>query len=112
MSAIHLHRVSCLIALLVASTGCTPKSEPITSLATHVDSLADAYFDATLQLNPELYTGYGIAGADHSRIRDNSLAGVQTVQARMDTLRQAAATIDASSLDRAEATSAEIWSRV
>ena len=86
------------LLILLAVAACTAEGERSAQLAARVDSLADAYFDANLELNPELYTGFGITGADHSRIRDNSLAGVRAAEARMDTFRIAADEIDPSSL--------------
>ena len=67
-------------------------------LAAHVDSLADAFFDATLDINPESKTLFGLSGVDHSRIRDNSLAGVRAAEARMDSFRLAVSAIDAAPL--------------
>ncbi len=84
------------VALLVAA--CASEQDQRVSIEARVDSLADAYFDASRELNPELYTSNGITGADHSRIRDNSLAGVRAAEARMDTVRRAADAIDVSSL--------------
>lgn len=84
-------------SILVASLfgiGCMSEADRTALVAVQVDSLANAFFDATLELNPELSTGYGIAGADHGRIRDNSLAGVRAAEARMDTFRAAADQLD------------------
>lgn len=89
-----MRTASSFLAAVLFGIACTSEGERTASLAARVDSLADAFFDATLELNPELYTGYGIAAADHSRIRDNSLAGVRAAEARMDGFRAAADEID------------------
>jgi uncharacterized protein (DUF885 family) len=85
-------------ALLLALDGCTRPEMSTATLAARVDSLADAYFDTNLEFNPEIGTDFGLEGADHSRIRDNSLAGVRLAEARMDSLRVAAGVIDPSPL--------------
>ena len=95
--ALTMRSVATLV-LMLAGSGCTSERKQRALLAVRIDSIADAYFDANLELNPELYTGYGITGADHSRLRDNSLTGVRAAQARMDTFREAVAALDPSPL--------------
>ena len=91
-------RVPAPLLVMMALSGCASEAARTESLAARVDSLADAFFDANLELNPELYTSFGLANADHSRIRDNSLAGVKAAETRFDTFRSAADAIDPSSL--------------
>ena len=83
---------------MLGLSGCISERARTASLAARVDSLADAFFDGNLELNPELYTSYGLANADHSRIRDNSLAGVKAAEARFDSFRAAIDAIDPSPL--------------
>ena len=47
-----------------------------------------------LEINPELVTTYGLRGASHDRITDNSIAGIRTAQARLDSLFALAQAID------------------
>lgn len=88
-------RRSLLLAVLLASQAC-PGEEVFhqVALGVRVDSLADAVLAQTLAANPEMATGLGIAGADHGRIRDNSLAGIAAVEQQEDALYQVALTID------------------
>jgi uncharacterized protein (DUF885 family) len=86
-----------LLAMFLVGA-CASADERRASLAIRVDSLADAFFDANLELNPELNTSFGLANADHSGIRDNSLAGVKATEARFDTFRAAVDAIDPSLL--------------
>ena len=91
-------RLTASLLTAALSAGCTSESARTASLAARVDSIADAFFDANLELNPELYTSFGLANADHSRIRNNSLAGVKAAETRFDAFRVAADSIDPSPL--------------
>ena len=67
-------------------------------LTARVDSLADAYFDANLAINPEVGTDQGLVNAEHGRIRDNSMPAIRAAEARLDSLRVATLAIDPSPL--------------
>jgi uncharacterized protein (DUF885 family) len=92
-------RLAASLFVMLLISACASEDERRASLAARVDSIADAFFDANLELNPELYTSFGLANADHSRIRDNSLAGVKAAEARFDAFRASADAIDPSSLE-------------
>lgn len=81
--------------LLLAVPACAKDSVfDLVALGVRVDSLADAVLAQTLAANPEMATGLGIGGADHGRIRDNSLTGIAAVEREEDALYQVALTID------------------
>lgn len=63
-------------------------------LAAKVDSLATAYWQAYVDINPEEGTASGLANAEHGRIRDNSLVAIRIAQARFDALRDSTLAID------------------
>jgi uncharacterized protein (DUF885 family) len=88
-----------LAAIVVATSGCARSDgDSNAGLATRVDSLADAYFDANLTIYPEIGTEQGLANADHGRIRDNSIRAIRASESRMDSLRVATLAIDPSPL--------------
>jgi uncharacterized protein (DUF885 family) len=89
-----------LIPVLVSLVGCTAPARPdAATLATRVDSLADAAFAARLALEPEFGSGARLANAEHGRITDNSLAGIARAQLRWDSLYAVAETIDPTLLE-------------
>lgn len=67
--------------------------------AARVDSLADAYWETYLDINPEEGTASGLPTADHARIHDNSLAALRRDQERLDRLRAATLAIDPTVLE-------------
>jgi len=87
----------CLSALLAA--GCsTPDTSTGDALAARVDSIADRFFEVQLELYPELATSFGLVGASHSGVTDNSLPGVRAAQARLDSLSALVGAIDPSKI--------------
>jgi hypothetical protein len=76
-------------------TACRPDAPPDPSaLAARVDSIASGVLKAQLIANPEQGTEWGYPGAEHGRIRDNTLEGIARTQAREDSLYQVAQGID------------------
>ena len=64
------------------------------ALIARVDSLATAVLEAQVSASPELGTEWGLPGAEHGRIRDNSPTGVRVAQSYQDVLYQRALSID------------------
>lgn len=82
------------VAALCLLAGCGGQSADLDALAARVDSLADAAIDLQLSESPEFGTSSGIAGVDHGRISDNSLAAVRAAEANRDTLVEAMRQLD------------------
>ena len=82
------------LAAVVTPARYVAQRGPDEALAARVDSLANAYLAARLDAYPEIGTEQGLAGAQHGRIQDNSLAGVRRVEARMDALYGPVSAID------------------
>jgi uncharacterized protein (DUF885 family) len=88
-------RRSLALIVLLGAAGCSaPSAFDLMALGVRVDSLADAVLAQTLAANPEMATGFGIAGSDHGRIRDNSLAGITVMEREEDALLEVALSID------------------
>ncbi|HZI29178.1 MAG TPA: DUF885 domain-containing protein [Gemmatimonadaceae bacterium] len=80
---------------LVAAMACTAgRDDSGAALAARVDSLADRFFDVQLELYPELATSFGLIGARHSSLTDNTLSGISAAQGRLDSLRWQVTAID------------------
>jgi uncharacterized protein (DUF885 family) len=62
--------------------------------ASEINALADEYISTVLATRPELGTQYGIKGAHHSGITDNSLEGVRRRQKQLDSLYQRLLAVD------------------
>ena len=83
------------IYLTLLALACSPeRQDSSAALATRVDSVADRFFAVQLEINPELATNYGLVGARHDRITDNSIAGARTAQVRLDSLFSLVEAID------------------
>lgn len=98
------------LILLLGSLACagagTPSGTTSTSPqdpAARVGAIADAYVNVFFEHFPDFATGSGVPGADHGRLRDNSLAGVQDWQQREDAWLREVEAIDASGLSGAPA---------
>lgn len=69
-----------------APASAAPAPAADAAAAARVDSLADAYLAALFERQPELATFYGVPGARHDRLTDNSLAAVRAWERREDAL--------------------------
>ncbi|HVS03823.1 MAG TPA: DUF885 domain-containing protein, partial [Thermoanaerobaculia bacterium] len=75
-----------------------PAAPDPAAAATAVDGLADRYVAAYFEHFPDAATGEGIAGADHGRLPDNSLAGLAAWHAVEDELLAELRAVDAAAL--------------
>ncbi len=82
-----------LVALFVATA-------PVAAQQSEVDRLADAYWQAQLDRNPEIATTNGFPGERNGRLTDLRPAAFDTYQRDLRELLRGAATIDPASLDR------------
>ncbi|MDH3338987.1 MAG: DUF885 domain-containing protein [Gammaproteobacteria bacterium] len=69
------------LILTSCSSGDAPQPEPETS---RIEALADEYLAATLERYPEMGTYFGIEGARHDRLFDNSLDALAEWEAQED----------------------------
>jgi uncharacterized protein (DUF885 family) len=83
-----------LLSLLAGVACSTPETGAGDALAARVDSIADRFFEVQIERHPELATSFGLAGARHFGVTDNSLDGVRAVQQRMDSLFSLLSAID------------------
>lgn len=81
----HIHTTLRRTAVLLASVlllGACDRHEPVTNR--NIEAIADEYLAAMLERNPSMATYYGIEGARHDRLFDNSLVALDTWQERED----------------------------
>lgn len=81
----HIHTTLRRTALLLAGVfllGACERHEPVTNR--NIEAIADEYLAAMLERNPSMATYYGIEGARHDRLFDNSLVALDTWQERED----------------------------
>jgi uncharacterized protein (DUF885 family) len=99
-----MKRCSALLLLLAtAISGCrgkpqNPDFDSVHASDARVNALADAYVAAYLERNPDQYTYFGIPGARHDRLPDNSLRAQQSWEAKEDAWVKEVRAIDAASI--------------
>lgn len=93
-----LRRAYLAVACLVLSSACGPRTPSADSAAAQVRELADSTFATMLDLDRELATQLGMAGADHSRLTSNVPSDRRAAERRLDALRESAFAINARTL--------------
>ena len=79
-------RLTSVCLTLLTALACSGGRDDIAPLAARVNSIADRFFEVQLEINPELATSFGLVGARHDGVVDNSMSGVRAAQARLDSV--------------------------